>query len=154
MSVSRGAARLSDGPARSTRIACLRIPSPRQTRRVGGTSPPDHRSLTAARSLSLVAMLTRLIPASARLPPRERLRRGNGHDSGAFLARQCGTTDNQDENTPVGGRTTVGLCPPFVPPPPASPARFNARRLRCSLVLDVVSTTFLLTWTRRPAHHL
>jgi molybdate transport system substrate-binding protein len=34
-------------------------------------------------------MLTRLIPPSARLPLWEQLRRGNGHDSGAVLARQC-----------------------------------------------------------------
>src|SRR4051794_35677760 len=48
-----------------------------------------YRSLTAASSSSLVAMLTRLIPPSARLPLWEQLRRGNGHDSGAVLARQC-----------------------------------------------------------------
>src|SRR5215467_15655261 len=50
---------------------------------------PLYRSLTAASNSSLVAMLTRLIPPSARLPSREQLRRGNRHDSGAVLARQC-----------------------------------------------------------------
>jgi len=50
-----------------------------------------YRSLTTASSSSRVAMLTRLIQPSARLPTRERLRRGNCHDSGAFLARQCGS---------------------------------------------------------------
>jgi len=50
-----------------------------------------YRSLTAASSASLVAMLTRLIQPSARPPAREQLRRGNGHDSGAVPARQCGT---------------------------------------------------------------
>ena len=34
-------------------------------------------------------MLNRLIPPSARLPQQEQLKRGNSHDSGAFLARQC-----------------------------------------------------------------
>ena len=48
-----------------------------------------YRSLTAASNSSLVAMLTRLIPSSARLPLWEQLRRGNDHDSGAVLARQC-----------------------------------------------------------------
>src|SRR5690349_23000384 len=53
--------------------------------------PPLYRSLTAASNSSLVTMLTRLIPPSARLPSREQLRRGNCHDSAAVLARQCGS---------------------------------------------------------------
>jgi hypothetical protein len=36
-------------------------------------------------------MLTRLISSPARLPLQEQLKRGNGHDSGAVLARQCGS---------------------------------------------------------------
>src|SRR5690242_11180078 len=53
--------------------------------------PPLYRSLTAASNSSLVTMLTRLIPPSARLPSREQLRRGNCHDSAAALARQSGS---------------------------------------------------------------
>src|SRR5262245_29515404 len=48
-----------------------------------------YRSLTAARSSSLVAMLTRLIVPPPSSPSREQLKRGNGHDSGTVLARQC-----------------------------------------------------------------
>src|SRR3954447_25556890 len=60
-----------------------------------------YRSPTAASNSSLVAMLTRLIPPSARLPLWEQLRRGNGHDSGAVLARQCGRSAKLPQKSPA-----------------------------------------------------
>jgi hypothetical protein len=66
--------RVIDGPARNKRIACLRwypaaAANSSRMRDLSDRELPRYRSLTECKSSSRVAMLTRLIGCSRRLPP-------------------------------------------------------------------------------------